>query len=221
MLRYLLLDLDNTVYPETTGMERDILRRMNEYVARYLGMPQHEARELRRERVRKFGTTLEWLMAEEGFGDPEAYFAAVHPAGEEYCIDASPALGRILDSIDLPKAILTNSPREHAERVLRKLGAEGCFEAIYDIRFNELRGKPYREAFLRACRACGVAVEDTLFIDDLPKYVQGFVDLGGRAVLVDESGRHADTSFRKIHSLVELPDLIAEDRAAASQLSLF
>jgi len=221
MLRYLLLDLDNTLYSGDRGMERDILHRMNDFVAKYLGMSEHEARELRRERVKSYGTTLEWLMSEEGFSDPEVFFAAIHPEGEEYCINPDPRLALLLDAIDLPKAIFTNSPSEHAQRVLRKLGVGEFFEAIYDIRFCSLKGKPHAEAFRRVCAACGAEPEDILFVDDLPKYVRGFVELGGKGVVIDELGRHENSGLRRIHSLAELPDLLAEDAAAAGQLSLF
>lgn len=209
MLRQLLLDLDNTLYPESRGMDRDIVRRMNEYVAAYLGISTHAALALRGERAGKYGTTLEWLTVEQGFTDPEDFFAAVHPEGEEYCLEPDPELARALDAVDLPKAILTNSPSEHARRVLRKLGVADRFASIYDIRFNSLRGKPHGDAYRRACEASGVGVDETLFVDDMPKYVRGFLDIGGRALLVDEADRFADESLPRIRSLVELPGYIA------------
>jgi putative hydrolase of the HAD superfamily len=205
MLRLLLLDLDNTVYPESIGMDRDIERRMNVYVARYLGVAHRRALELRRERARNYGTTLEWLISEHGFDEVEAFFAAVHPEGEEGCLARDPELALALDAVELPKAVLTNSPSEHARRVLRKLGVADRFAAIYDIRFNSLKGKPWPDSYLRACEASGVGVEEVLFVDDMPKYVRGFLDLGGRALLVDEEGRFADEGLPRIRSLVELP----------------
>jgi putative hydrolase of the HAD superfamily len=209
MPRLLLLDLDNTIYPESRGMDRDITRRMNEYVAAYLGISLDAAFELRKERARKYSTTLEWLTVEQGFADPEAFFAAVHPEGEEYCLEPDPELARALDAVEIPKAILTNSPSEHARRVLRKLGVADRVSAIYDIRFNSLRGKPWPEAYLRACEASGASVEETLFVDDMPRYVRGFVDLGGRGLIVDEAGRFASELLPRIGSLSELPDFMA------------
>jgi putative hydrolase of the HAD superfamily len=205
MLRLVLLDLDNTVYPESRGMDLEIVKRMNEYVANYLGITVHAALELRRERAKHYGTTLEWLVAEQGFSEIEAYFAAVHPEGEEDCLDADDELARALDAIELPKAILTNSPSEHARRVLRKLGVADRFSAIYDIRFNGLKGKPRPEAYRRACEASGVGVGEALFVDDMPRYARGFADLGGRALLVDEAGRFADEGLPRIRDLSELP----------------
>jgi putative hydrolase of the HAD superfamily len=209
MIRLLLLDLDNTLYSESRGMDNDITERMVKYVAEYLSMPLDEAREYRRQRAKNFGTTLEWLTAEEGFTHPEAFFAIVHPEGEEYCIEADPELGRILDSIGLRKAVLTNSPSEHAERVLRKLGVADRFEAIYDIRFNGLKGKPPPDAYTRVCAALGEKIDETLFVDDMPKYVRGFIDLGGQGALIDEGDRFADEGLPRIRSLSELPALVA------------
>jgi putative hydrolase of the HAD superfamily len=204
MVRLVLFDLDNTLYPESSGMDHDITRRMVEYVARYLGMTPEEAHRFRHERAKKYGTTLEWLTAEHGFSDPESYFAAVHPEGEEKCISYDPELPRILDALPPRKAILTNSPIEHARRVLSKLDVADRFEAIYDIRFNGLRGKPHAEAYRRACEALGVGIDETLFVDDLPKYVRGFLDVGGASVLIDETGRFADEGLPRIRSLAEL-----------------
>jgi putative hydrolase of the HAD superfamily len=217
MLRYMLFDLDNTLYSDATGMERDTARRINEYVARYLGLSDHETRVLRHERARAYGTTLEWLMAEEDFSEFEDYFSFVHPEGEERCLSPDAALGRILDSIELPKAVFTNAPKEHAERVLAKLGIPDRFEAIYDIRYSRLKGKPRAEAFLRVCGACGVSPGDCLFVDDLPRYVRGFLEIGGKALLLDETGRHADSGLKRIRSLAELPGVLAEEASSASR----
>jgi haloacid dehalogenase superfamily, subfamily IA, variant 3 with third motif having DD or ED len=207
MFRLVLFDLDDTLYPESSGMNRDITQRMVRYVANYLGMEYDQALRFRRERAHKYGTTLEWLRAEHGFTDVEDYFAAVHPDGEEYCIQPNPGLAAMLDGMSVHKAVLTNSPSEHANRVLRKLGLEGRFEAVHDIRFNNLKGKPHAEAYRRSCEALGVKVEETLFVDDFPKYVRGFQDIGGRAVLIDEAGRFAAEGLPSIRSLSELPAL--------------
>jgi putative hydrolase of the HAD superfamily len=210
MIRLVLFDLDNTLYPESTGMDHDIVSRMNEYIARYLGLTIEETRALRRERARKYGTTLEWLIAEHGFSDSESYFAAVHPEGEEYCITYDPALARVLDALHQRKAVLTNSPSEHAQRVLSKLDVADRFDAVYDIRFNGLHGKPHAEAYRRTCEASGVGIEETLFVDDLPKYVRGFLDLGGRSILIDRTDRFAAEGLPTIRSLAELSDLVAD-----------
>ncbi|GAB1456598.1 hypothetical protein MASR2M48_19060 [Spirochaetota bacterium] len=63
---------------------------MNEYTAKLLGTGVEEAAAIRHERMSGFGTTLEWLMAERGFDDPDAYFDYVHPEGEEASAEFDP-----------------------------------------------------------------------------------------------------------------------------------
>ena len=209
MLRLALFDLDDTLYHHYVGMGDEIVGRMNEYVAHYLGLSSDAALALRKKEAAKYGTTLEWLRAEKGFSDVESYFAAVHPEGEEHMLKADPELACALDAIDLPKAVLTNSPSEHARRVLSKLGVADRFQAIYDIRFNALQGKPWPESYRRSCAAAGVAVEEAFFVDDQPKYVRGFQAVGGKAFLIDESDRFADEDLPRIKSLAELPAALA------------
>lgn len=220
MLRYLLLDLDNTCYSESYGLEREVFRRMAEFAGRYLGLPAEAAMDKRRSRMSLYGTTLEWLMSDYGFKDIEGYFRAIHPEGEEEPLEADPGLARVLDSIPLPKAIFTNAPAEHADRVLKRLGVADRFEAVYDIRFNGLKGKPHAAAARRVCDACGVDIAETAFVDDVPRYARGFSDAGGVGILIDEFDRHHDFGALRIHSLAELQALIV-GHGDSSQLGLF
>ncbi len=221
MLRYLLLDLDNTLYSESYGLEHEVFRRMTDYTATFLGLSREEAVARRRSRMALYGTTLEWLMSEHGFTEIEDFFATVHPAGEEEPLSADPALARVLDSIDLPKAIFTNAPMEHATRFLDRMAVSDRFEAIYDIRFNNLAGKPRRDAILRVCAACGMQPSECLFVDDVPRYVQGFIDAGGRGYLFDEVDKHHASCLPRIHSLIELAAIVADEKLGPTQQALF
>lgn len=212
MVRALLFDLDNTIYPESTGMERDIIARMTEYIAAFLGVDAAQATVMRRERIRHYGTTLEWLVAEHGLVDVDEYFAAVHPEGEEYCLASDPELALFLDSVALPKAIFTNAPREHAWRVLDKLGVADCFSAVYDIRFCGFQGKPHRGSYERVLADFGYPASEVFFVDDLRQCVRGFYDMGGYAALIDEAGRYADWPLPRITRLDELVDILPDSR---------
>ena len=203
-----MFDLDNTLYSEKNGMERRVLERINEYVSRYLGWPPEETNARRREGARRFGTTLEWLVFEKGLKDVEGYFASTHPEGEEAGLSADLGLQALLDSLDYPKIVLTNAPMEHAERVMKALGIEDRFARVFDIKYNGLVGKPHPKSYLRALEASGLSAETTVFIDDSPKYIKGYLALGGRAILKDEGERFADLGFERILSLDELPALL-------------
>ncbi len=208
MTQALIFDLDNTLYSEATGLELKVLEKINEYVSSYMGWPLEETHPKRRERARRFGTTLEWLVFEEGLQDVDGYFEYIHPAGEEDCFSPDPALKTLLESLEYPKIILTNAPMEHAERVLKALGIERCFSRVFDVRYNGLVGKPHPKSFLRALEESGFDLESTVFIDDSPKYIRGYKALGGRAILKDELDRFADLGFERIRSLYELPEIL-------------
>jgi putative hydrolase of the HAD superfamily len=204
MIRYILFDLDNTLYSIRTGMEQDFQRRIIAFSSRLLGITPEEALNQRREGITRYGTTLEWLMGDRGFTAVDEYYAAIHPAGEEDCIPPDPELRRFLRGLDTPLAILTNSPREHTDRVLAKIGIADLFTHIFDMRWNGNQGKPLPIAFKRALDALGSTADNTLFVDDAPGYVRGYLDLGGRGILRDELDRHPDYPYPKIRELREL-----------------
>ena len=208
MIEWLIFDLDCTLYPDSCGMEREISLRMISYAAKLLGISDSEAAQLRKMRIAPYGTTVEWLMAEHGLRDVDGFYQAVHPEGEEAILAVDPDLRPYLLSIDLPKAIFTNSPMEHAERVLRRLGLEGIFNGIYDIRFSGFRGKPHAEAFLRVCSSLGTQPARCVLVDDVPKYVRGFLSCGGHGVLIDESGRYPREDMPRIRNLYELKSML-------------
>jgi len=205
MVQAVLFDLDNTLYPASASMESFIIRRMNEYTGRVLGISAEAAARVRHEQMPRYGTTLEWLMAEHGLSDADDYFAWVHPDGEEELIDHDPALRPFLDSITLPKFVFTNAPMEHADRILARLGIADQFKRVFDIRFNELRGKPWAESVDRVVSAIGTDADKTLFVDDMPRYVQGFIDRGGKGILIDQFDKYPDSGLLAIHSIYELP----------------
>ena len=181
--KHLLFDMDNTLYPASSAMDKGITRRMLECVADFFHCDMEKAIELRAERIVHYSTTLEWLRA-EGLTDIEGFLAHVHPADEADELPPQPGLREFLISLNMPMSVLTNAPHEHADTVLGKLGIADLFEAVTDIRDAGFNGKPYPDAYMAALGKVGASVEDTLFLDDMQKYTDGWVALGGTAVLI-------------------------------------
>lgn len=185
---HILFDLDNTLYPSTSAMDSGITMRMMECVAAFFHCSMEEAFALRKERMVHFSTTQEWLRS-EGMTDIEGFLAHVHPDNEADELQPQEGLREFLISLNKPMSILTNAPHEHADRVLAKLGITDLFEAITDIRDTNLNGKPYPMAYEAALKKVGAKVSNTLFLDDMQKYTDGYVALGGTAILIgDKNG---------------------------------
>ena len=190
--------MDNTLYPASSDMDKGITRRMLECVADFFHCDMEKATQLRAERIVHYSTTLEWLRA-EGMSDIEGFLAHVHPDNEADELLPQPKLRDFLISLNMPMSILTNAPHEHADRVLAKLGVADLFDAVTDIRDAGFNGKPYPDAFLAALRKSGTSLEETLFLDDMQKYTDGWVALGGTAVLIgDKNGKPLTADARSM-----------------------
>lgn len=182
-IEHIIFDLDNTLYPSSGAMDEGITRRMQDCIMKQFNCTREEAISLRHQRIQGFSTTLEWLRS-EGLTDVEGFFAHVHPENETDEIDFNPELRPFLQGIKIPKIIFTNAPKEHAERVLKKLNISDLFDSICDIRACSLLGKPYASAYETALKMCNGTIENTIFIDDLQKYTDGYKAIGGTAILL-------------------------------------
>ncbi len=222
-VKNIIFDLDNTLYSPTSAMDAGISRRMMDAVADFLGMDLDAASELRHKNVPYYSTTLEWLRS-RGLTDVEGYFAKVHPDNEADELAYDKDLRSFLQSIEQKKIVLTNAPREHADRVLEKLKIADLFSAVVDIRACGLLGKPYANSYKIALEKCGGTIDDTIFLDDQYKYTDGFEALGGTALLVgNKNGAHLNPESAaynkdvpphpgrtiKIESVYDLPKILS------------
>jgi putative hydrolase of the HAD superfamily len=206
-LRYLLLDLDKTVYPATSTLGREIDDRMTGYVSRTLSVSTEEAHRLRKASFPRFGSTIRWLMEEHGLEDPEAFLMPTHPEDVAPFLVPDVRVRSALQALPLPKSILTNAISEHAERVLAFYGVRDLFEHVFDLRFNGYRGKPLPEAYRRVLSALGREPSEVLFVDDYPAYLEPFRSMGGQVLLVSPESR--DGGFPRIASILDLPEYLA------------
>ncbi len=210
MIRYILFDLDNTLYPESSALGSELSRRINHYAAGYLGVSEDEALELRRSESKSYGTTMRWLAECHGLTDLEGYIESVHPENVGDYIEKDDELKTFLSSLPVPASILTNSPASHAHRVLEYLEIEDCFEHVFDLNYSSFRGKPHRETYERVLREIGHRPSEVMFVDDVLTYLLGYRELGGFAVLVDESGtkRIEDPAIKKVRKVTEILPLL-------------
>src|SRR5204863_3332672 len=78
-----VFDLDNTLYPASSGLFRQIDERMRAFVRARFGVNDGEAHAIQKGYYRSYGTTLNGLMHEHGV-DPHEFLGFVHD------IDVSP-----------------------------------------------------------------------------------------------------------------------------------
>lgn len=193
-IRYVLFDLDNTLYPRSSGVLQRIDQRIEEFLRQRFPLPDPELREMRRGYWRKYGTTLGGLVAEHHVA-PEEYLRFIHDVPIEELLQPDPALEQLLNAIPAPKGVFTNSIRSHAERVLRALAVERHFGRIYDLGFMGLEAKPHPNAFRGVLADLGLPAEACLFVDDTANNVRAARQLGLRTVQVLDAGDDSDANL--------------------------
>lgn len=209
---YILFDLDNTLYPASAKVGDAFNTRIVEFVSHYLQISSKEADALRARGFLAHGTTAAWLKQEHNLEDIEEYLEFIHMKNVEDYIKVNPELISMLKALPIRRSILTNSIREHAERVLNVLGILHEFEYIFDIRDYDFHNKPSPKAYRTALDVLKLPAEQVLFIDDNIKFMQPFIDMGGNVLLIDEEGRHEDSPYPRIRVITELGDYLAEER---------
>lgn len=168
MLRYLLFDLDETLYTPDTGLWEAIGQRINLYMTERLGLSQADAEAARLRYRTQYGIALPGLMADYAV-DPDDYLNFVHDLPIAQYLQPDAMLNAMLARLPLPKAILTNSDAAHSGRVLAQLGIARHFRHIIDVRALEfVHHKPKPEAYQRAAQLLSVRPDECVFIDDLP-----------------------------------------------------
>ena len=217
MIDYILFDMDNTLYPESSGLGPEMRNRMNRFAADLLGISTERAQELRRENLTTYGTTLRWLQQCHGFTDTERFMNEVHPKDIGSFIAYNPELVHILKNLPVGISILTNSPPEHARRILNELNIRDFFEYVFDITYNDYNGKPYMSCFEKVLETIGMTARQVLFVDDVPGYLVPFREMGGHILLIDESGRHEELRLPSIRSVLDLPSYLKDNQLISLQ----
>lgn len=193
----ILFDLDDTLYLSKLGFGEATKRNIDDFLVEKCGFPESKASSLRVELFKKYGSSLAGLRALGYDIDADDYHSFVHGRLPYDLIKPDAQLRNLLRSINQRKIIFTNSDKNHAVKVLDRLGIRDCFEQI--ICFETMNPnlskasrpdeipvvlKPSLEAINIAIDAAEVDPRHTLFFDDNVKNIAAGKAVGLRTVLV-------------------------------------
>lgn len=216
MYEYLVMDLDDTLYPRSAGVMNEIVRRIRLYMTDRMGLSEDEAAALRRRFLSLYGTALRGLQIERHV-DADDYLAFVHDVPLANYIAPAPQLDAMLGRIPLPKVIFTNADTAHAYRVMERLGVTRHFPRIVDIHALDYRCKPDPEAYQILCSILGVPAQACILVEDMARNLRPARELFGMTtVLVD--GEKADGVDYAIGDVMELEGLVNQLLASKTDL---
>jgi putative hydrolase of the HAD superfamily len=203
----MFFDLDDTLYPSTTGIWQAIGFRMDQYMREKMGLLPENVEALREDLYKRFGTTLRGLREVYCIDETE-FLNFVHDIPIHNYLKQDSLLAETLSMYPQRKVIFTNADFNHASRVLKNLGVVEFFENVIDIHRVHPYCKPMSEAFNVAIEAVGI--EDPakcVMIDDSYRNLVAAHNLGFYTILVGATTRAPEIDAT-ILSIYELPSVI-------------
>jgi putative hydrolase of the HAD superfamily len=177
-----VFDLDNTLYPASCDLFAQIDVRMTQFVSRYFGCGEDEARTIQKAYYRDHGTTLCGMMKLHGM-EPEPYMEFVHDI-DLSVIPLDRALNEGLARLPGRKLIFTNGSVAHAERVTNRLGITAHFSDVIDIAATQYVPKPDRRAFEALTERCAIDPARAAMFEDISRNLVIPAELGMTTVWV-------------------------------------
>lgn len=179
----IFFDLDDTLYPNATGLWQAIKGRINLYMIERLNIPEKDAPALRESYFKMYGTTLRGLQARHK-ANAEDFLAFVHDLPLQDYLTPDPLQRDVIASLPHRKLVFTNADSAHARRVLAALDLGGLFEAIVDIHKVAPYCKPMPESFAIAQELANEPdPRNCVMIDDLPRTTRAALDAGMASIL--------------------------------------
>lgn len=126
----LLFDMDDTLYPMSSGLNLACRRNIIEFMLHHLHMEETEVPRMCVELYKEYGTTMAGLKALGYEFDNDEFHEYVHGRLPYEVLKPDPVLRNLLLSMPQRKIIFTNGDKAHVAQVLSRLGLEDCFEGI-------------------------------------------------------------------------------------------
>jgi len=199
---FLLLDVDNTLYPPSCGVIERVDALINRYLVERLGMPPADVDAVRRRLWSNYGTTLHGLMHAHGI-DPEDYLRFVHAVELADILAPDAELAAMLARVPLLKVAVTNGSAAHADAVLGLLGVRELFFRVYGLERLAFVPKPYVQAYQTVLADLHARGDQCILVEDRIANLHAARQLGMRTVYVGAERRpaDADVSIGSIHGL--------------------
>lgn len=187
MIKYILYDLDETLYPATSGLMPAMGDRMRLFLEQRYNLDPETAHQVQKRYWLEYGTTLRGLMLEREI-DPQDFLNFVHDVDVAQFLAPDVRLRQVLGGIPYEKVIVTNADTPHAQRVLRRLDIADQFTHIFDIVFMEFDCKPSRGAYERVLRALDVRGQECVLVEDSFRNLPSARELGIQTILLMPPG---------------------------------
>ncbi|KAI7726022.1 hypothetical protein M8C21_033452 [Ambrosia artemisiifolia] len=189
----LLFDVDDTLYPLSSGLSAQCTKNIIEYMGNELDIDESKVLEMNGKLYREYGTSMAGLRAFGYDFDYDNYHSFVHGRLPYENLKPDPVLRSLLHSLPI-----------------RKVGSVIGYENDSELPESPIVCKPFENAFQQAFKLANINPRKTLFFDDSIRNIQTSKLTGLTTVLVGSSQRKTgvDYALESIHNIREaLPEL--------------
>ncbi len=206
----LIFDLDDTLYPSSSGIWSLIRERIDLFMISKLGYTHENVLSARENFFLEFGTTLRGLESVHHI-DPNEYLKFVHNVPIHEYLFPNSQLDTMLSNIQQRKAIFTNGDRWHSKRVTDALMVTDHFNEIIDILDVSPYCKPMIESFQIALEKLNISnAQNILILDDNIRNIQMAEKLGMQTVWVTENNHLPNYEGKQIRKAEDLINIYPE-----------
>ena len=204
-IRNWIFDLDNCLYPASTGLFALIDERMGAYIEQLLGCDQEEAKRVQKAHFHAHGTTLAGLMKEHDV-DPHHFLADVHDIPLDR-VKADERLATLLPLLPGRRFVFTNGDAPYARRVLEAIGIHRQFDELHDIHASELRPKPDPHGYTLLLKRFCIDPKHALLADDMVQNLAPAKQLGMTTIWVDNGSERGNHGYNESVVDVRVTDI--------------
>jgi putative hydrolase of the HAD superfamily len=206
----LIFDLDDTLYPSSSGIWSLIRERIDLFMISKLGYTHENVLSARENFFLEFGTTLRGLESVHHI-DPYEYLKFVHDVPIHSYLFPNLQLDTMLSKFQQRKVIFTNGDRWHSKRVTDALRITDHFNEIIDILDVSPYCKPMIESFQIALEKLNVSnSQNILILDDNIRNIQMAEKLGLQTVWVTENNHIQNYEGKQIRKVEDLLNIYPE-----------
>lgn len=182
-IKYWIFDIDDTLYPKSSGLDKLIEDSISHYIANYFNLSLEEANDLCVAYYKKFGSTICGLMQTTDI-KPNKFVREVHRHLDLSAIEVNVRLEKALANIHNKKYVFTNGSYCHGLRICKKLGIEKHIDGFFGAQSTNFIPKPDPRAFEEFFRRYNIPPHEAILFDDNIKNLETINKMGAKTVWV-------------------------------------
>jgi putative hydrolase of the HAD superfamily len=206
MIRFMLFDVDDTLYPRSSSLFPMMRDRIVAYIMRELSLSAEGAQQLRQRYLEEYGTATRGLIIHRQINVHD-YLTFVHDLPVQAMLVPDPALAEALGRIPVEKCLFTNATRQHALNVTEALGITRFFSRAFGLEDFNYVSKPDPLPYRVVLDTLGARPDEVMMLEDSARNLLTAHEMGMRTVYVDGHVVDAalfDYHIERVHQIVDV-----------------